>query len=173
MKERLVEEIALYYASHQDLRNRLAHCVAGAPIMIAVLTVGCWTPFEFFGVGLSAGLLATLALLVFHLRLDPILALVASPFTLGCFAVAQWTTTALTRTEAWLLVLGFFGGGWALLGIGHYLEGRAPSLTKSWRQPLIAPLFYVAEIGAPLGFRRELWRRVETRRAEYLGATTR
>jgi len=166
--ERLVEEMALYHAYHRDLRNRLAHFAAGAPILVSVLIVGCWTPLDLFGVSLSVGPIAAVALFGFHLRLDPVLALLASPFTFGCLAAAGWTTGALTRTEAWILVGALFGGGWLLLSLGHYIEGHAPSLAKSWRQPLIAPLFYVAELGAPLGLRRELWRRVAERGA---GAT--
>ena len=157
----LTERLVRYADAHQDRRNLATHFM-GIP-MITVAVYALWARWEWFTV---AGILVTPALalyigtLIYYFLLDWRFA-VPMVFVKGALV---WLAHAIAAQPiaVWLgWSVGLFVGGWILQIIGHYFEGKKPSIVNDRVAPYIGPLFLMAEAAFALGLRPELRRTVE------------
>jgi len=75
-------------------------------------------------------------------------------------------TLAALSTAAWLgWGVGLFVVGWVFQFVGHYYEGRKPAFIDDVTGLIVGPLFVVVELGFLLGWREDLRRAIELRRA--------
>jgi uncharacterized membrane protein YGL010W len=147
--------------THRDRRNIVTH-LFGVPMIVFALGLLLARPAIAFG-----GLAFTPAWLVF--------ALVATWYlTRGHLGIGLVTSLAVAMLVglahqvnsgsiglwlAWGVVL--FVAGWLFQFIGHYYEGRSPSLADDGVGPLVAPMFVVLELLAPLNLFNSLMAAVE------------
>ena len=160
-------------ASHKGYGLGLVAHILGVPIILT----GAMVPLALVEVGLP-GLRITLAwvaaigLAETYFRLDRIFAIgslvMFGAVLLACHAIAGSHSTGAALGWG----LGLFLGGYTAQFVAHGVEGKKPALfenlflgqvTAAGLVLLIgiAPLFVVAEVYKLLGFRRELFARVE------------
>lgn len=156
-----IELLERYAEYHRDRRNLVTHAL-GVPMVVFALGV--------LLAGISwrlGGLAVTPAWLVYalaavwyltrgHLGLGAatslaVGALVLLAHGLGDVSLVPWLASAVG-----CLVI-----GWALQCAGHYYEGRAPTWADDLGGLLVAPMFVVLELLAPLGLFRSLHGAVE------------
>jgi uncharacterized membrane protein YGL010W len=140
-----------YAEYHRDKRNIATHFV-GVPMIVFGLCVLLARP-EFT----VAGLVLTPAWLVFaaaamwylsrgHVGIGAATAVAVGVLVLLAHQVGRGSTG---QWLAW--GLGFFVVGWVIQFIGHYYEGRKPAFVDDLVGLLVAPIFVVLELLAPLG----------------------
>lgn len=157
----LTDRLVRYADAHRDRRNLAAHFI-GIP-MITVAVYALWARWEWFTVG---GVLVTPALilfagtLIYYFRLDWRFA-VPMLFVKGALVWLAYAIAALPVAE-WLgWSIGLFVAGWILQFVGHYLEGKKPSIVNDRVAPYIGPLFLMAEAAFAVGLCPDLRRAVE------------
>lgn len=159
----LTEQLSQYAAYHRDRRNIHTHFVGIPLIVLAVATLlGRPVLAQWGALSVSPATLATLAAVLYYLRLDARLGAVMAALMALCLWFAQ--ALAAQSTTTWLAVgVGLFVLGWILQFVGHYHEGRKPAFVDDIVGLLIGPLFVVAEAGFAMGLRRGLQREIEAR----------
>lgn len=168
------ERMMVFYGSHHRSRtNVIAHLI-GVPIILT----GAMVPLALIEVGLP-GLRITLAwigaiaLAETYFRLDRVFAIGSLVLFAGallvCHAIAGSHPTGAAL--GWALAL--FLGGYTVQFVAHGIEGKKPALFENLLLAQItAPLFVVAEVMKVLGFRRELFARVEAEIERLDGVTS-
>ena len=156
----LVDHLSQYAAYHRDPHNIATHFVGIPLIVIAVATLLSRPQW----MGISPAVLVMLASAVFYLRLELRLGLLMTLL----LALTVWLGHALAGlgTAAWLgWGIGLFVVGWVFQFVGHYYEGRKPAFIDDVAGLIVGPLFVVVELGFLLGWREDLRRAIELRRA--------
>ena len=156
----LVDHLSQYAAYHRDPQNIATHFVGIPLIVIAVATLLSRPQW----MGISPAVLVMLASAVFYLRLELRLGLLMTVL----LALSVWLghTLAGLSTAAWLAWgIGLFVVGWVFQFVGHYFEGRKPAFIDDVAGLIVGPLFVVVELGFLLGWREDLRRAIELRRA--------
>ena len=156
----LVDHLSQYAAYHRDPHNIATHFVGIPLIVIAVATLLSRPQW----MGISPAVLVMLASAVFYLRLELRLGLLMTLL----LALTVWLGHALAGlgTAAWLgWGIGLFVVGWVFQFVGHYYEGRKPAFIDDVTGLIVGPLFVVVELGFLLGWREDLRRAIELRRA--------
>ena len=135
-----------YGESHQNPTNELLHFICVPAIVLAVMGFLWALPVPALFARLSPWLnwatLATLAALLYYLRLSP-------PLAAGgalALALLLLLTAALARLPVplWLTSLVIFVLAWTGQFVGHAIEGRRPSFFKDLQFLLIGPLWLLA-----------------------------
>lgn len=150
---------------HQDKFNVLTHLIFVPVIVASVLIPLTFVGISTFKIGgvvlpLNLGLIAVIALSVFYISLDRKLGIISIPILLFLLLVAT-NISMLGFSQAGIIaIIGFFGG-FGVQFVGHAVEGKKPALIAY--NPIIAvlssPLFVVAEYAKPFGVHKELWKR--------------
>ncbi|MBA2710925.1 MAG: DUF962 domain-containing protein [Tatlockia sp.] len=157
-----IDQARIYAAYHQNPITRYTH-FAGVPLIIFSLMVF----FSFFhlvvpGVfNITLAAIATVALLAYYFFLNWRLALALTVI----FAILLGLAHLVSRygpdsQSVWTFVITFILG-WALLLIGHFIEGKRPALVDNLWQALIAPMFLVAELFFMAGHLQDLKQQIE------------
>lgn len=142
-----VEQARFYATHHQNPKTQQTHWI-GVPLITFSLMVllGCVKIVipGFFQTTLAC--IATLALLVYYLRLNWILALTITPPMI----LLLWLASLLTHNgpnplASWIFVITFVSG-WTLQLYGHYVSDERPAFMDQFSQTLIAPLYLMAEV---------------------------
>ena len=158
----LEEQMAIYAAYHQDVRNKATHFV-GVPVIILSLFIPlAWPRIDVAGMPLTAAMLFAGVVLAYYLVLDFVLGLAMAVLTLTLVWLGH-QITALGAGPAWAWFAALFIGGWILQLVGHAFEGRRPALTDNLFQIFVAPIFLCAEIFFALGYKPGLHRAVQER----------
>lgn len=157
------EKMMVFYGSHHRSRANIVAHILGVPIILT----GAMVPLALVEVGLP-GLRITLAwvaaigLAETYFRFDRIFAIgslvMFGAVLLACHAIAGSHSTGAALGWG----LGLFLGGYTAQFVAHGVEGKKPALFENlFLAQVTAPLFVVAEVYKLLGFRRELFARVE------------
>ncbi|HEX8592709.1 MAG TPA: Mpo1-like protein [Pseudomonas sp.] len=158
----LIDHLSQYAAYHRDSRNIVSHFIGIPLIVLAVAIVLSRPGWMLGGLWLSPATLATLASVLFYLRLDFRFGVLMAALLGGCL----WTGAHLAQqsTLIWLGAgVGMFLAGWIIQFIGHYFEGRKPAFIDDVMGLIIGPLFVVAELAFLLGMRKPLQHAIEAR----------
>lgn len=157
----LTDRLVRYADAHRDRRNLTAHFI-GIP-MITVAVYALWARWEWFavaGVWVTPALLLFVGTSIYYFLLDWRFA-VPMFFAKGGLVWLAYAIAA-ESTAMWLgWSVGLFVAGWVLQFVGHYLEGKKPSVVNDRVAPYIGPLFLMAEAAFALGLRSDLRRAVE------------
>jgi uncharacterized membrane protein YGL010W len=151
------QQVLSYAAYHRDARNKLTHFFGVPLVTFSILVPMAWARIAY---GVSGATIFYLAVFLYYLRLDRVIALLQLPFTLTLLALAEMTA-ALPFMTSLTIFLATFVGGWIIQLIGHYFEGKRPALTDNLLQIFNAPLFLTVEVLFMLGYRAELRRRID------------
>ena len=151
----LEEQMAVYSAYHQDVRNKATHFI-GVPLIVLSLFIPlAWLRLELAGVAISAGMALAAIVLAYYFALDLVLGIAM----LVVFTVLLWAgerIAALGTAPGWTWFAVLFVGGWLLQLVGHLYEGRRPALADNLFQVFIAPIFLGAEVFFALGYKPRL-----------------
>jgi uncharacterized membrane protein YGL010W len=156
-----VDLLERYAEYHRDRRNIVTHLV-GVPLVV-------------FAVGV---LLARPAIVLAGIAFTPAsagFALVSLWYlTRGQFGLGAATAAGVGLLMAMAHQVGsvsggawlswgasLFAAGWIVQFIGHYYEGRKPACADDATSLLVAPMFVVLELLAPLGLYKGLLSRIE------------
>lgn len=157
------ERMMVFYGSHHRSRaNVIAH-VIGVPIILT----GAMVPLALVEVGLpgltiTLAWIAAIALAETYFRLDRVFAIGSLVMFAGALLAAHTIAGSHPPGTALGWGLGLFLGGYTLQFVAHGVEGKKPALFENLLLAQVtAPLFVVAEVYKMLGFRRELFARVE------------
>ena len=158
------DELMVRYARyHRDQRNIATHMV-GVPMIVfgvgVLLSRGQPVPGDS---GLSLAWLAWgLATIWYLSRGHLMLGLAVSLLNALLFGLAHLASGG--SVAQWLVWgLGFFSAGWFVQFIGHYYEGKRPTLGDDLAGLLVGPMFVAAELLFSLGLARPLAREIERR----------
>jgi uncharacterized membrane protein YGL010W len=152
----LREQMESYGAYHKDPRNKLTHFVGVPLVTFALFLFLGW--FRFVHAPdwpITVASIFYLAVSIYYLRLDAMVALLQLPFTLTLLWLADWAAR-LPFGQSLSVFLATFVLGWIIQLAGHALEGRRPALADNILQVFNAPLFLTVEVLALLGLRRDL-----------------
>lgn len=151
----LIDQLTQYAYYHQDSRNVQTHFVGVPMIVMSVATLLSRPAWEMAGLPVSLAALASVAAVVFYLRLDLRFGLVLAG-VLGLM-VAGGSWLASQSTLVWLgSGVGLFVVGWIIQFVGHYYEGKKPAFVDDLVGLLIGPLFVTAELGFMLRLRLDV-----------------
>ena len=118
-----------YSTFHTDRRNLICHEI-GIPLIV-------WSLFsllEQVKLGpIDLGMLVGALIIVFYLRLDVRLALIALLAFTALYIAGRYTP--------WPLALGAFVAGWILQFVGHGYEGKKPAFLHNLVHLLVGPLW--------------------------------
>ena len=150
-----------YAEYHRDRRNIATHLV-GVPMIVFAVAVLLSRPS--FGIGsllLSpAWVLCGLAALWYVTRGQPLLGVVVSAGIALLVALAHRLSGA--GLGAWLgSGLGLLAAGSTIQLVGHYYEGRRPTLKDDAFGLPVGPMFVTLEVLSPLGLFRPLLDEIE------------
>ncbi|MFQ5610477.1 MAG: DUF962 domain-containing protein [Woeseiaceae bacterium] len=155
-KNKLMDMLTGYAASHQHPFNIFVHMIGIPTIMLGVLIPLSWAAFE----GFSLAHLVVVGFFVFYLTLDKLFAVVFLVCGLALTVLAAWIGSLGMQTSGIIAAVCFFGG-YAAQFIGHAVERSMPVLIKHPIQAnLAAPFFTVVELFKLLGLRDELFNAV-------------
>jgi uncharacterized membrane protein YGL010W len=96
-----------------------------------------------------------IAVVVYYIRLDPMVALLQFPFTFALFCLADWAAMQPTGRSVSIFSTTFVLG-WIVQLVGHAIEGRRPALADNLLQIFNAPLFLTIEVLSHFGLRHDL-----------------
>lgn len=151
----LIDQLTQYAYYHQDSRNVQTHFVGVPMIVMSVATLLSRPSWEMAGLPVSLAALASVAAVVFYLRLDLRFGLVLAGVLGLMVAGGQWL--ASQSTLVWLgSGVGLFVVGWIIQFVGHYYEGKKPAFVDDLVGLLIGPLFVTAELGFMLRLRLDV-----------------
>lgn len=157
-----IELLSQYAAYHRDRRNIATHFVGVPMIMFGVLVLLSRPGFMLGGVSLTPALLALAPVLAWTLSRGA--AALGALTTLAWLLLAWLAHRLAFDASAWLAWgLGFFVVGWVIQFIGHYYEGRKPAFVDDLIGLLVAPMFVLLEMTAPLGLFARLLAEVNRR----------
>ena len=159
------DQMAFYAAYHQDARNKATHFVGVPAIMLSLFIPLAWLRFDVGGVTLTAAMLFAAVVLVYYFLLDTPLALAMLVIT-GLLVWLGQQIANLGAVQGWSWFAVLFVGGWILQLVGHAFEGRRPALADNLFQIFVAPIFLAAEVFFALGYKPELQKNVQLRRAQ-------
>jgi uncharacterized membrane protein YGL010W len=152
----LKQQIQSYGAYHQDPRNKLTHFVGVPLVTFALFQAFAWFRFVLTpNLPITAATFFYLAVTIYYIRLDPMIALLQFPFTLTLFALADRAAVQPAGVSVTLFLLTFMLG-WIIQLIGHAIEGRRPALADNILQVFNAPLFLTVEVLAHFNLRSDL-----------------
>jgi uncharacterized membrane protein YGL010W len=164
--------MSFYAAYHRHPVNRAIHFVfVPAIVWSLMILLGMVDLFVVSNIAVTPAHLATLALLIYYLRLDFAIG-VAATFAFTVLLGTALQVVARTSTATALTVFAVaFVSGWVVQFIGHGVwEKRRPALASNLFQVFVAPIFLVAETAFGLGLRRELHDDVRKRMQAHLPA---
>jgi len=158
-----VDLLARYAEYHRDQRNIQTHLVGvpmivfGIGVLLSVPSIEwlgwTWTPAWALFV-LSAGWYLTRGHLGAGIAVTGMVGLLV--------ALAHWVPTA--STTGWLAWgFGFFLAGNAIQFVGHYYEGRQPTVDEVPEGLLVGPMFVTLELLSLAGLLRGLAAEIERR----------
>jgi uncharacterized membrane protein YGL010W len=156
--QELLTQYALY---HRDKRNIATHVVGVPMIVFAVGVLLARSSWDLGGVHLTPAWCA-LALFVFWSLTRGELAL--NVISCALVGALMWLAHDVAKgsTAQWLAWgVGSFVLGWAIQFIGHYYEGRKPAFVDDITGLIVAPMFVVLEVLAPLGMFKGLMQDIE------------
>jgi len=156
-----VDLLKQYAEYHRDRRNILTHFV-GVPMIVfglGVLLAGAHFMVGGRDITLAWAVFALVALWYLsrgHLGIG-----FATSVGVGLLMLLahQVSVSPMGSWLAW--GLGFFAVGWMIQFIGHYYEGKKPAFTDDLVGLLVAPMFVLLELLAPLGLFRGLMAEIE------------
>jgi uncharacterized membrane protein YGL010W len=152
-----LELLTQYAAYHRDKRNIATHFVGVPMIVFGVGVLLARPAFPVGGLALTpAGCVFSLLALWYLTRGDFAVGL-ASTLGVGALMLLAHLVPTVS-TAVWLAWgVGMFVLGWVIQFVGHYYEGRKPAFADDVVGLLVAPMFVVLELLAPLGmFRRQI-----------------
>ncbi len=158
---KLLDILTGYAAAHQHPVNVFVHLLGIPTIMLGVLIPLTWAGFEVAGVTVSLAHVAMLGFFLLYLTLDAVFAIV---FLIGALVIAYAAAVIgeLPIRMSGSIALAAFVGGYLAQFLGHAVEKSMPVLVRHPIQAnLAAPFFVVVEIFQLLGFRRDLFERVQ------------
>jgi uncharacterized membrane protein YGL010W len=157
----LKSQLNSYGAYHRDPRNKLTHFFGVPLVTFSLFLFLSWFRFvHAANLPITAGTLFYLAVFVYYLRLDWLVALIQAPFTLALLWLAD-RAAVRPFTESLAVFFAAFAGGWVIQLLGHAIEGKRPALADNLLQVFNAPLFLTTEVLWSFGFRRDLRERAE------------
>lgn len=151
---RAIESLLGEYAeSHQNATNKAIHYICVPTIFWTVVAL-LWSiklPFEFeLGsriVHLNMAFIAIALVLVYYVRLSPMLALGMLLYTMACFFlcyVYNHKIIQYTHLPLWAFALIVFVLAWIGQFYGHSVEGKKPSFLKDLQFLLIGPAWIMS-----------------------------
>lgn len=156
-----MEMLTGYAAAHQHPVNIAVHLVGIPLIMLGVFIVLSWVEIHIENFSFNLAQLAVVCLFLFYLTLDRIFALVFLLVAWPVAILAAWIGGLSTATSGTIAAVLFFGGYIAQF-IGHAVEKSAPVILRHPVQAnLAAPFFTIVEIFKLLGYREDLFNRVQ------------
>ncbi len=157
-----IEQARIYAAYHTTPITRYTH-FAGVPLVIFSLMVF----FSFFhlvvpGVlNITLAAIATVAILCYYFFLNWRLALGLTVIFFLLLGLAHLVSRYGPDSQSLWIFLITFVLGWALLLIGHFIEGKRPALVDNLWQALVAPMFLMAELLFLTGHLHDLQQQIE------------
>lgn len=152
---RAIEALLGEYAeSHQNKTNKTIHYIC-VPIIFWTVVALLWSiklPFEFpLGsriVHLNMAFIAIALVLVYYVRLSPMLALGMLMYTLACFFLCYTYNHKIIQHlggfPLWAFALVTFVLAWIGQFYGHSIEGKKPSFLKDLQFLLIGPAWIMS-----------------------------
>ncbi len=166
---RLMDMLVGYASAHQHPVNIAVHLVGIPIIMLGIFIPMTWFSIELINIELNLAQITIIAMFIFYLTLDWILALV---FLIFAVAVAElaYILGSYQQSTALIIAAAAFFGGYAAQFIGHAIEKSMPVLLKHPVQAnLAAPFFTIVEVFKLLGLREALFSDVQRRIEELRG----
>jgi uncharacterized membrane protein YGL010W len=152
----LVEQLESYAAYHRDGRNKLTHFIGVPLVVFGILLALGWLRFVHAPqVPVTGATVCALVVFLYYLCLDWKIAVGLAPFGLCLLLLADWLAQWPLSGSA-SIFLATFGGGWAILMLGHWFEARRPALADNILQMFNAPLFLAVEVAFLFGCREDL-----------------
>jgi uncharacterized membrane protein YGL010W len=158
-----VDLLAQYAEYHRDLRNIQTHRL-GVPMIVFGIGVLLSVPsVEWLGLSWTPAWALFALAAAWYLTRGHLGAGLAVTLMVGLIvALAHWVPTA--STAGWLAWgAGFFFAGSAIQLIGHYYEGRQPTLSEVPEGLLVGPMFVALELLSLAGLLRGLAAEIERR----------
>jgi uncharacterized membrane protein YGL010W len=154
----LLQQYAEY---HRDRRNILTHFIGVPMIVFAVGVLLAGVHFVLGGVDVTLAWLVFAVVVLWYLSRGHLGIGAATSLGVGLLMLLAHRVPGST-TAQWLgWGLGSFVLGWVIQFIGHYYEGRKPAFIDDLVGLLVAPMFVVLEMLAPLGLFKGLMAEIE------------
>jgi len=170
-RQRLVSRLAAYSDYHRDPRNRKLHWVGIPLIVFSALLALSLVSIHPAAPGVSAAVVAALGLVLYYVRLDPVLAIVTAAAMILMTVLASMMSANLATATLLGIAGALFVAGWILQLAGHVFEGRRPALVDDLALMFVAPLYLAAEATFGLGWRGDLQREIQRRLGPAAGKT--
>ena len=153
-----IQMLDFYAQHHRKTFTKIAHFI-GIPLIILGIQIFL-ALFSFIHV--SFAWIALIAVFIYYLFLDKILALITGASLFILTAIAIWISNHHTTLTSLILAIILFALGWGIQLIGHAVERKPPVFLKDGMQIFIGPLFLVTEICFLLGHRQDLKNKLAT-----------
>ena len=150
-----------YAHYHRDKRNIATHVVGVPMIVFAVGVLLARSTWQLGSISITPAGLLFAAFVLWSLTRGAFALNLISCVVVG---VLIWLAheVANSSTVLWLCWgLGSFALGWVIQFVGHYYEGRKPAFVDDVTGLIVAPMFVVLEVLAPLGMFTGLMHDVE------------
>jgi len=170
-RQRLVSRLAAYSDYHRDTRNRRLHRFGIPLIVFSALLALSVVPFPPAASGVSAAMVAALGLVLYYVRLDPVLAIATAAALILMIVLASMMSAHLATDMVLGIAGALFVTGWILQLAGHLYEGRRPALVDDLALMFVAPLYLAAEAAFGLGWRPDLQQEIQRRLGPGAGST--
>lgn len=149
----LASQMAFYRSYHTKLGCQATHWFGIPLVTFAILIPMAWVAIPLGAFRLTGAMLFVGGTLIYYFLLDRLLAFLMLLCIMPVAWAAHWAAAQPFPGNLWIF-LGAFAGGWALQLIGHAIEGKRPALMTNFSQAVFtAPLFLLAELLAPLGWK--------------------
>ncbi len=152
-----IEQARLYAVFHQKPLNRYLQMIGILLIYLAAMSILAAVHIampDIFSVSLAY--ITTLALIIYYVRLNWLLALIITPILLLlCWIADAFVTPTPTLFTLWFFLVTAVLGA-AMYFTGYILEGKRPDLKDNLQQLLIAPLMIATDLLFLAGRKRDL-----------------
>ncbi len=150
-----------YAETHRDRRNIVTHAL-GVPMVVFALGVFlAGASFSLGGLALTPAWLAFGLAAAWYLTRGQFGLGAATTVGVGALVLLAHSVSSVSLGPWLVCAMSFLVLGWALQFVGHYYEGRTPALFGDLGGVLVAPMFVVLDLLAPLGLFKGLQAAIE------------
>ena len=158
----LAEQMRIYEQYHTKEVTKITHYIGVPMVIFGLMIFFGWIHLSMpplFDIPLERILI--LALLIYYFFLDWMIAIATTVIAIIMAFISELVSQPEIHALGFILFIAFFVGGWIVLLVGHFIEGRKPALADNLFQMLIAPIFLVAELFFAAGMKKDLQSEVQ------------